>query len=135
MMILLAVGIAVAVTGVPLAALGVWVGRMQDTGRHCACDARGLPRPTCYPRHDGSVVVGERGDVRVRPVNGRYLGTRPRRTPWPSAADPIVPAQTDDRPPWSITTTSMPAAPGPVYGEAPVAEVLESERLAKVMIP
>lgn len=49
-----------------------------------------------------------------RPVNGRYLGTQPRRTPYPSAADPVTPAQTDDDPPWSIETAQQDAVPA--YG-------------------
>jgi hypothetical protein len=101
---------------------------LRYTGRHCACDARGLPRPTVYGRHDGSIVVGERGEVLVRPVNGRYLGTQPRRAPYPSAADPMVPLATDDAPPWDTRTAQnpmlrdqpiVPAYAPPVYGEAP----------------
>jgi hypothetical protein len=136
------------------------------------------PRPTYYGRHDGAIVVGERNEVLVRPVNGRYLGTLPRRT-------------TPDAPPWDVITAQQPAidergphffaseiecedceresgepeepvypccehchtggAPclqpdshplpcadgcnAPVYGQAPVADVLEAERLAEAMIP
>lgn len=52
---------------------------------------------TVLPRPDGDVVIDERGSVRVRPVNGRSLGTLPRRKP-------LV-----DRPPWQ--TAEMPAYP------------------------
>lgn len=72
-----------------------------------------------------------------RPVNGRYLGTQPRRTPYPSAADPMVPVETDDDPPWDVTTAQQPALDedAPTFGEAPIAMVLEAERLAEVMTP
>jgi hypothetical protein len=37
-----------------------------------------------------------------------------RRTPWPSAADPMTPAETDDAPPWDIETAQQDAVPA--YG-------------------
>ena len=117
------------VVGGPIALHARALLRLEDTGRHCACDARGLPRPTAYGRHDGSIVVSERDEVLVRPANGRYLGTQPRRTPYPTAADPMVPLETDDDPPWDVSTRQQPALDdAPVYGEAPVATVLEAER-------
>lgn len=44
-------------------------------------------RPTYYGRHDGAVIVDEQERIVVRPVNGRTLGTRPRRQPAETRAD------------------------------------------------
>lgn len=111
-MILLAVGCILAVfVGGPLTVLAVLVARMQDPGRHCA--AARVPAPR-------------------RPVNGRYLGTQPRRTPHPTAADPVTPAQTDDAPPWDVVTTSQPVLDdAPVYGEAPQLVVAAAQHPAR----
>ena len=38
------------------------------------------------------------------------------RTPWPTAAEPMVPVETDDAPPWDITTRQQPALDEPAYG-------------------
>ena len=40
-------------------------------------------------------------------AGGRNLGTLPR-TPYPSAADPVMPVATDDQPPWAIETAQQP---------------------------
>ena len=91
---------------------------MQGNGRHCA------PRRAALLVWADAPVPAQR-----RPVNGRYLGTMPRRTPYPTAADPMVPLETDDDPPWDVSTRQQPALDdAPVYGEAPVATVLEAER-------
>lgn len=130
--VILIVGIAAA------AVLGYYIGSWSSAPPEpCACEGRGLPRPTYYGRHDGGIVVGERDEVLVRPVNGRSLGTQPRRTPHPSAADPVTPLVTGDAPPWYVATAQNPAlrdqavvpayAP-PVYGEACELDVAEAER-------
>ena len=58
--------------------------------------AEAAARLAYYPRHDGSVVVGDGDEVLVRPVNGRDLGTMPRLA-------------TPDAPPWDTPTAQQPA--------------------------
>jgi hypothetical protein len=79
------------------------------------------------PRADGQIVIGDDNRVHVRPVNGRLLGTLPRRTP----------AATLNRAPWETGSFTVPGDVTlvPAYGQAPVARVLEGERLADVMLP
>jgi hypothetical protein len=66
---------------------------------------------------------------RRRPVNGRYLGTLPRRHPGATLprVEPLV-DRGPDHPPWMTGAF-------PVYGQAPVERVLEAERLAGAMLP
>ena len=115
---------------------GVLAGRMLSEVRtewnawHDALTDRevaALRPPKTLARQDGEVLIDERGHVTVRPVNGRYLGDLPRRTP----------AATLNRAPWKTGSFAVPVDVTlvPVYGEVPVAEVLEAERLAKVMRP
>jgi hypothetical protein len=67
-------------------------------------------------RHDGEVLIDERNRVTVRPVNGRSLGTLPRRRPGATLpyVEPLV--ERPGKQPWH--TTQM-----PVYGEKPQLEV------------
>lgn len=87
---------------------------------------KAYPRPTYYPRPDGDVIVDKRNHVHLRPVNGRNLGDLPRRTP----------AATLNRAPWETGAFPVPADVTlvPAYGQAPVARVLEAERLAGELI-
>jgi hypothetical protein len=92
-----------------------------------------------------------------RPVNGRHLGTRPRRTPGPFTAvdmpalraccataqgephggmcswDPPDPIPLLD--PAEGVPIARPFAPRPTWGEACVLDVDEAERLAEVFLP
>jgi hypothetical protein len=75
------------------------------------------------PREDGEIVIDQRNGIHVRPVNGRYLGTLPRRTPGATLPyEPLI-DRGPNHPPWQ--TQEMPA-----YGQVPVARVLEAERRA-----
>lgn len=87
-------------------------------------------------------------------AGGRYLGTLPRRDALPLTEQEIDRAQTDDDPPWMITTAAQPVLtdeplpsaaklrseyyrwrhPMPVYNEACQLDVLEGERLAGELI-
>lgn len=57
------------------------------------------------------------------------------RTPWPSAADPIVPLETDDDPPWDVATRQQPAIDEPAYGvDRCEADVDEARRQSQELI-
>jgi hypothetical protein len=147
------------------------------------------PRPARYGRHDGEIIISERGEIEVRPIaaTGRHHASRPRLTepgtlpraatpdapPWDTATtwqpaidergphffaseiecedceresgepeEPVYPCcehcHTDGAPCLQLDSHPLPCADGcnaPVYGQAPVADVLEAERLAEAMIP
>jgi hypothetical protein len=123
---------------------------LRDRWTWEVCAEYDAPRPTFTPRaltageqaahasamHEASLPylppLPTTADLRneyFRPVNGRYLGTLPRRTP----------AATLGRAPWETGSFTVPAdvtlVPARVHGETCVANVLEAERLAEAMQP
>jgi hypothetical protein len=134
------------------------VRREYDTGQLAAIHpaAHGPERPTVLERPDGQVVIDEQHHVRVRPVNGRPLGTQPRRQPDPAfleeeAAEAERSLYVRSQMRGAVATSDpavlrqviaalkrperTPTEPVPVMGETCVANVLEAERLAQVMRP
>lgn len=127
-MIIVIVGFTVAALGVLIAVAAILVEHMRDKGRYCIRPRPGLraelaalwerlatfelpapPAPAPAPR---------------RPVNGRNLGTLPRREPitnrqpWQTAQNPML----RDQP---VVPRYAPEA---VYGEACQLDVAEAER-------
>jgi hypothetical protein len=107
-----------------------WDAERMNPGHQLLTDAElaALRPRRVLPREDGQIVIDERNHVHVRPVNGRYLGTLPRRQPGASLpyVEPLV-DRGPGHPPWMTGAF-------PVYGQAPVARVQEAERLAKRLI-
>lgn len=150
-MILAAAGIAVAIVGVPLAALGVIVALMQDKGRRAAYrrpsaaailarDLRDVnPAAALWEwlqAPDGPAPIVTEAEVAEefaarplapgRPVNGVYRGTQPRRTPGPfTAVDmPTTPAP-DPGPAWRTAAEWDSLGP-----DVPIARPWTADRVA-----
>jgi hypothetical protein len=80
--------------------------------------------PVRLPRPGGEIVIDERGHVSV--------------CPWPAAQPPAF-ARPPEPERADVTSVDLnrarPYVPAPAYGQAPVARVLEAERLAGAMRP
>jgi hypothetical protein len=133
------------------------VRRDYDTGQLAALHpaAHGPERPTVLERPDGQVIVDEHHHVQLRPVNGRSLGTQPRRQLDPAfreeeAAEAQRSGYVRSQMAGAVATNDpavlrqviaalkrperTPTEPVPVYGETCVANVLEAERLSGELI-
>jgi hypothetical protein len=96
-------------------------------------DVHARPRPTFTPSEQMDTgefkILDAKVDAVLRPVNGRSLGTQPRR-------HPELDRQFANRPGRDVLERVLTGLRKlPVYGEKPVAEVLEAERPGRELLP